>query len=286
MDGLELLRRLIEEIGDWTKCDELHKVHGDVDDNACRGRFCAECQREALRKAADLVEAELDALKARALPEGMEWPCYEDGELVRLGDVVSDGDETGRVYYVTFDTVNPVIIGFTDEESDRYPVTWLEVSVNDGERVKRPAPKVLDADGAEIRVGDTVYDMVGDRHEVKGFGKQGDVLLEFHNDESLGWRPSNFTHRAPVIAADGRPLREGETVWDMQGNGPYEVEGINSDGTVRIKGNDYDYFGDDFTHERPDSWERLEADAKAWVNPTMEERADLVRRAKKLAGIS
>ena len=72
------------------------------------------------------------------------WPRFEDGARVKFGDVVSDGDETGRVYYVTFDTVNPVIIGFTDEAPDQDPGTWLEVSVNDGGRVKRPAPKVLD----------------------------------------------------------------------------------------------------------------------------------------------
>ena len=69
------------------------------------------------------------------------WPRFEDGARVKFGDVVSDGEETGRVYYVTFDTVNPVIIGFTDETPDQDPGTWLEVSVNDGERVERPAPE-------------------------------------------------------------------------------------------------------------------------------------------------
>ena len=160
---------------------------------------------------------------------------------------------------------------------------------------------VLDADGVEIRVGDTVYDMVGDRHEVKGFGKQGDVLLEFHNDESLGWRPSNFTHRAPVLAADGRPLREGETVWCVASDSDLESVGITVSkeevtGKLTIREIYEDMLSFEETnfvlpprylsHESPDSWERLEADAKAWVNPTMEERADLVRRAKKLAGVS
>jgi len=78
----------------------------------------------------------------RLMPEGIEWPMFEDGEPVRFGDVVSDGYETGRVYYVTFDTANPVIIGFTDETPDQDPGTWLEVSVNDGERVKRRAKKL------------------------------------------------------------------------------------------------------------------------------------------------
>ena len=99
----------------------------------------------------------IECIEKRLMPKGYEWPRFEDGTRVKFGDVVSDGDETGRVYYVTFDAVNPVIIGFTDETPDQDPGTWLEVSVNDGERVNRPAPKVLDADGAEIRVGDVLY---------------------------------------------------------------------------------------------------------------------------------
>lgn len=304
-------------------------------------------------------------IKKRLMPEGMEWPRFEDGEPVRFGDVVSDGDETGRVYYVTFDTVNPVIIGFTDKTPDQDPGTWLEVSVNDGEHVKRPAPKVLDADGVEIRVGDTVYDMVGDRHEVKSFGKQGDVLLEFHNDESLGWRPSNFTHRAPVLAADGKrikegmdvwwvcsdngtslhaermrvdnvladglvachlsiggtkaelpgselyvekpllaadgkPLHEGETVYKLDDDRPYTLKRFDGDRVhINAGGGAFDIWTipSNLTHEQPDSWKRLEEDCGMFASEYAEKfdlnkeaggwgvpvRRDLVRRAKKLA---
>lgn len=248
------------------------------------------------------------AMRRRLMPEGMEWPRFEDGEPVRFGDVVSDGYETGRVYYVTFDTVNPVIIGFTDETPDQDPGTWLEVSVNDGERVKRSAPKVLDADGVEIRVGDTVYDMVGDRHEVKGFGKQGDVLLEFHNDESLGWRPSNFTHRAPVLAADGKPLREGEHVYHVETGAELVVKELPKPGEYQAvvvfappASHLTSFDPDQLTHEQPDSWERLEEDAgknpfgyckdvghrlDTCENSEAYKARDLVRRAKKLAGVS
>lgn len=100
-------------------------------------------------------------LRRRAMPEGCEWPRFEDGEPVRFGDVVSDGDETGRVYYVTFDTVSPVIIGFTDETPDQDPGTWLEVSVNDDGRVKRPAPKVTAGDGRPLVVGEFVWHKSG-----------------------------------------------------------------------------------------------------------------------------
>ena len=52
----------------------------------------------------------------------------------------------------------------------------MRVEVRRAYRVKRPAPKVLDADGAEIRVGETVYltglptAFVVDRIEYEGGG--------------------------------------------------------------------------------------------------------------------
>ena len=167
---------------------------------------------------------------------------------------------------------------------------------------KRPA---IDADGVEIRVGDTVYDMVGDRHEVKGFGKQGDVLLEFHNDESLGWRPSNFTHRAPVLAADGKPLREGEHVYHVETGAELVVKELPKPGEYQAvvvfappASHLTSFDPDQLTHERPDSWERLEEDAgknpfdyckdvghrlDTCENSEAYKARDLVRRCKAMA---
>ena len=155
---------------------------------------------------------------------------------------------------------------------------------------------VLDADGVEILVGDTVYH-VKDGSEMTVYGIDGEWLVV-----SVGGRVRHdiVTHRAPVLAADGRPLREGETVWDTKGNGPYIIDAIEGDGVVRIKGNDLDYFGADFTHERHESWERLEGDAgknpfdyckdvghrlDTCENSEAYKARDLVRRAKKLAGV-
>lgn len=78
------------------------------------------------------------------------------------------------------------------------------------------------------------------------------------------WNHSRNLKRPAVLAADGEPLREGETVWDTKGNGPYIIDAIEGDGVVRIKGNDLDYLGADFAHHRPvaDTWERLEEDAE------------------------
>lgn len=347
MSGLELLRRLADDLDDsraWWLVKESRQRFWGCDD------FSEVSLRDLLMEVYGKLRGETGCAEgSRLMPGGMEWPRFEGGEPVRIGDEAADSD--GRELDEPVVSIELFENGFVLHGGTAQAFYGYE------ERVKRPAPEVLDADGVEIRVGDTVYDMFGDRHEVKGFGKQGDVLLEFHNDESLGWRPSNFTHRAPVLAADGKPLRVGETVYGTEEGGPYVVANVSDEGSVFLDGfggtglhgsmlthqrpvlaadglpiNDGDElwltdegraeetgvcgeplkvvgFSDwrdvecldrddiaegcdepwniaprHLTHERPDSWERIEDDAKAWVNPTMEERAELVRRCKALAG--
>lgn len=91
---------------------------------------------------ADLVEPQL--------PESVEWPRFEDGELVKVGDEVEHEGETMRVYLATFDADGWALW------CSREGIAGM-LSGSYGERVKRPAPKVLDADGVPIKVGDTVY---------------------------------------------------------------------------------------------------------------------------------
>ena len=76
------------------------------------------------------------------------WPRFEDGKPVMVGDRFIDHRVNER-------TVRSVIVNNDGVELRTFDGTfdWHET----GERVKRPAPKVLDADGVEIRVGDTVW---------------------------------------------------------------------------------------------------------------------------------
>ena len=245
---------------------------------------------ENQRSSLDGLVAVIDEMRPRLMPEGMEWPVYEDGEPVKFGDVVSDGDETGRVYYVTFDTVNPVIIGFTDETPDQDPGTWLEVSVSDGERVKRPATKVLDADGVEIDVGDDLYSVEGSlKFHVSHVDRiNGKIATDAMFSLDKWADPKMYTHRAPVLAADGRPLREGETVYHVADGRACVVREVREGGAV-VEPEDGRPCGrcraDYLTHERPDSWERLWMD----MHPADEtecvglDRDEFVRRAKALA---
>ena len=118
-----------------------------------------------------------------------------------------------------------------------------------GERVKRPAPKVLDADGVEIKVGDTV------------------------------WHHSGFAHGV-VTSIDAGSL---------MGTVRYVNEGVEFRDAAK-----------DLAHTRPDSWEQLEEDAgedpfrycktvgkrlDTFDNAEVFKSADIVRRAKALAGV-
>lgn len=138
-------------------------------------------------------------LRRRAMPEGCEWPSYESGEPVRIGDAVVD--ELGHAHEVSsvevFDDAE--VLHWIPSEPEDF--VWLV----HGERVKRPA----------------------------------------------------------VLAADGEPLREGETVWNVK-TGERYVVGAFAGGCVNVSdghGGGLQLLPSQLTHERPDSWERLDADA-------------------------
>lgn len=197
---------------------------------------CNKCRVKMMSAVADRIDAE------RALPEGVEWPRFEDGELVKVGDTVGS-DEPFTAEEVSFESERWLI-----KASARSVCGYFHGAF--GELVKRPSPKVLDADGASINVGDTVYFTLG----------RGRAYTVERTDANGG------DHSVDIVGAkDG---------WPMYSVNPERL-----------------------THERPDSWERLEEDAKLaprdylekrGMNPEKTERiasmmADLVRRAKALA---
>ena len=74
------------------------------------------------------------------------------------------------------------------------------------------------------------------------------------------------THKA--LDADGKEIRVGDTVWDVESGIEYEVVGIHTDEDtpVRVMRTDGSHLAkaakpSTLTHQRPDSWERLEEDA-------------------------
>ena len=94
------------------------------------------------------------------------WPKFEDGEYVWFGDEV-DGLRGG------IDNID-----LYERTTNLYDVD-VNLIMSFGERLKRPAPKVLDADGVEIKVGDTVYGIGRTEH-------QFEVIDPHHVDPEVG----------------------------------------------------------------------------------------------------
>lgn len=226
----EWLRGIIDECGvsGTRSCTAIAEAFG-ID---CKHeKTCRDCIVKMMTAIADRIDAE------RALPEGMEWPRFEDGGLVRIGDELEFEGKTMLVCDATFYADDWALWCDREDMSGRLYGKY-------GERVKRPAPKVLDADGVPIKVGDTVY--------------------------------CNGEYK------------------------PFMVSHIVDSTKVALIADRVSYFRANpsrLSHERPDSWERIEEDAKLaprdylekrGMNPEKTERiasmmADLVRRAKALS---
>lgn len=159
---------------------------------SCEGKWCADCYADLFEHIADRIDAE------RALPEGVEWPRFEDGEPVKVGDEVEYKGETIRVYLATIDADGWALWCSREGIDGRLSGSY-------GERVKRPTPKVLDADGVPIKVGDVVY-FVADKDEdaltVECIDVSGEkpVVDLVYSDERGTWHlvnPEKLTHERP-----------------------------------------------------------------------------------------
>ena len=215
------------------------------------------------------------ALDRRLMPEGMEWPRFEDGEPVRIGDTAPFGSddamevtgvELNRFGYVLHGSINNGMRDCVDGDEH-------------GAAVKRPMPKVLDADGVEIEVGDDLYSVEGSlKFHVSHVDRINGKIATYAMFSLDKWAdPAMYTHRAPVIADDGKPLREGETVWHKRTGRAATVKGFDRMlgepcAVIDFAGIEQRVSGALLTHEQP-------------RNATDEEResGDLVRRARALA---
>lgn len=83
------------------------------------------------------------------------WPKFEDGNYVQLGDkaVANSGENAGKEFIVRNIYFENGHGKLRSSVSDGCYWNWKSADTC----VKRPAPKVLDADGVEIKVGDTVW---------------------------------------------------------------------------------------------------------------------------------
>lgn len=161
-------------------CSDMARLFGiDCGYETCRG-----CMIKMMTAIADRIDAE------RALPDGMEWPRFEDGGLVRIGDEVEYEGETMRVYLATFDAAGWALWCSREGIDSRFSGSY-------GERIKRPTHKVLDADGVPIEVGDTVWATYnGCKH----------IVMAVCSDGSL---------HPEILTNDGCMVEYEEGLWDF-----------------------------------------------------------------------
>ena len=135
-------------------------------------------------------------IEKRLMPEGMEWPRFEDGKPVRIWDEVDFGSVCGAVSSIELQNCGYFVVHICDGAEGRYHSQCFS-----GERVKRPVSKVLDKDGIETRVGDTVWNASGTEFEVmalSGDGKTVHVKWGNGRDVKTGACPAKaFTHERP-----------------------------------------------------------------------------------------
>lgn len=206
--------------------EHIENIANDVR-NQCLafGVDVSECDDEF-----DMLHDLNEALSKRLMPVGMEWPVFEDGEPVRVGDEFMGRDgKTYTVKQIRFMGYYFSLYDFCGEKP--------QFKADYGEHVKRPAPKVLAADGEPLEAGQTVYaknygyvkctvlaiEWVVDGH-----------LVEVENEGGHKFRqtPDEFTHQRPVLDANGVPIKVGDTVYDKDTGDRFEVDGFSHDGVV------------------------------------------------------
>jgi len=208
-------------------------------------------------KIGDAFETLADEIEHRYHPK----PVDGDGRPWELGDacITDEGEDATIVGYRPGGRV------FIDLHDGR---EFARCYASD---LKRP-PKVLDADGVEIKVGDTVYwtDETSDpgrEAHVYGLGFIRDapfspVQVFTTKDCTLrsGWMmPKHLTHERPVLDANGERICEGDTVWHVTRGEKHTVEKVDGeDGGIFVECCNSIFGGIEFTHREPDSLEKLQ----------------------------
>ena len=141
----------------------------------------------------DRIDSIIEAIDRRLMPEGYEWPRYESGELVRIGDKAA--------YAIGVALDEPVASVEFFEYGLRLHCGGWQAFYGYKERVKRPA--ALAADGEPLEVGQTVWHEDGTELRVAGFKhwEDGEAIVAVNYvDGPTIWsevRSLSLTHTKP-----------------------------------------------------------------------------------------
>ena len=182
------IKALAEAVtGEWPSDNEIFSIVADKIDAEL-----AEARELSLRQGAELWA------KANGWPDFRDgedfgaWlercflprPRYDDGEPVQIGDKV--------LCYGDVHTVERCAV-------ELYGGGCLLLQYIDSpeERVKRPAPEVLGADGLPIKVGETVWNAIGEEFSVTSVttNTKGETVVWL--GDCGPWNPAHLTHTPP-----------------------------------------------------------------------------------------
>lgn len=146
-------------------------------------------------------ESENTGERIREIPEDIEWPRYEDGALVDVGDLLRQG----------------MVVG-VEMRTEGYHIECLYGSVERpyGERIERPP---FSADGVLLEAGDTVWNATtGEKYRVVD-ARGGYAYLSTDGGVHVNLKllAGAVTHVRPVLDADGVPIKKGDTVYFTDG---------------------------------------------------------------------
>ena len=184
------------------------------------------------RKALEWVRERggLGAVEKRLMPEGMEWlldvwPKWSNGEYCKFGDWWKaekygklEPRQLSRLAFFTPEQLREL----GQDEGENFGYEWDFMRPSDTtyrpDKVEPPAPKVLDADGVEIRVGDKPYRVDNSKQvEVRRVDPDyGEECVFVGVDvTALGYwlRPDQLTHERHVLDADWNRIEPAMDVW-------------------------------------------------------------------------
>lgn len=151
------------------------------------------------------IDAAMYAIERRLMPPGMEWPRFEDN-----GEMVTDEncpDDAMGVFFALDGSCWAPMYNIPDN------------AVGMCDRVKRPNPDPIGADGLPIHEGDHGYwmDQPGVEIVVTHVDPNECAQLTVSDVHGRGniISADEFTHAKPVIGADWLPIKRGETVYGI-----------------------------------------------------------------------
>ena len=177
----------------------FHRIADEVD--AEKDRILRNCAYDLSRlvgKTAENGESFESWLDRYYLPR----PLFEDGEPVQLGDTVVD-KLRGEMLVTRMCHVGKGVYFNESHNPWGKKLRKTRIAYAPGERVERPEPKVLDADGVPIEVGDTVWvdetEHVDCPWEVVFIHNAGYAIVHqcFGGEREIAVSPSKITHREP-----------------------------------------------------------------------------------------